>query len=77
MIKWDEISKFLSLFKEYQGRVLGMLLGFLVSLLIIQFGIILALFIIICTGIGYYLGFRYDNKSDFREVINDILPRKD
>ncbi|WP_245684748.1 DUF2273 domain-containing protein [Orenia metallireducens] len=77
MINKDDLMELLNLLNDYKGRVLGILLGFIIALLIIRFGIILSIFIIICVGIGYYLGMRYDNKQDFKDLINDILPNNE
>jgi uncharacterized membrane protein len=77
VINKDDLMELLNLLNDYKGRVLGILLGFIIALLIIRFGIILSIFIIICVGIGYYLGMRYDNKQDFKDLINDILPNNE
>ena len=49
-------------------------MGLFTSVLIIEFGVIPALFILTCMGIGYYLGMRYDNRQDLTDVLNDIFP---
>jgi len=77
VINKDNLMELLNLLDDYKGRVVGLLLGFIIALLIINFGIILSIFIIICVGIGYYLGMRYDNKQDFKDLINDILPNNE
>ena len=75
MSNWDdELSKIIKLLHKYKGRITGLLIGLISSILIIQFGLIPAIFIITCMGIGYYLGFRYDNRQDLQDVLNDIFP---
>ncbi|MBM7555233.1 DUF2273 domain-containing protein [Halanaerobacter jeridensis] len=74
MFNWDDLSEILDLLHKYKGRISGLLIGLISSILIIQFGIIPAIFIITCMGIGYYLGFRYDNRQDLQDVLNDIFP---
>ncbi|MCK8817510.1 DUF2273 domain-containing protein [Natroniella sulfidigena] len=74
MIELDDLIQYLSLLSDYKGRIIGVLLGFFISLLIIRFGVILALFILIWMGLGYYLGLRFDRREDIRDIINDILP---
>ncbi len=74
MLEKEELKSILEFFSLYKGRISGTLIGFLAAVLIIRFGIILATFIMLCMGIGYYFGLRYDNREDLREIINDILP---
>lgn len=75
MSNWDEdLSKIINLLHKYKGRIAGLLIGLVSSILIIQFGLIPAIFILTCMGIGYYLGFRYDNRQDLQDVLNDIFP---
>lgn len=68
---WEQLMTILA---EYKGRIVGMLVGFLAAILVIAFGFISALFIMICMGLGYYVGQRYDNQQDIKEIINDVLP---
>ena len=74
MSNWDDLSEIIELLHKYKGRISGLAIGLISSILIIQFGIIPAIFIITCMGIGYYLGFRYDNRQDLQDVLNDIFP---
>ena len=76
MADFNDLSQVFDLFSLYKGRILGVIIGLIAALLIIRFGFILALFIIICMGIGYYLGLRYDNREDFRDIIDDIFPNE-
>ncbi|MFO7819194.1 MAG: DUF2273 domain-containing protein [Halanaerobacter sp.] len=73
MANWDDLSEIIGLLHNYKGRISGLMIGLISSILIIQFGIIPAIFIMTCMGIGYYLGFRYDNRQDLKDVINDIF----
>lgn len=77
MIEMENVVKLLNLFANYKGRVLGIVIGFIISLLIIRFGIILSIFIVICVAIGYYIGLRFDDKHDFRDIISGILPNNE
>jgi uncharacterized membrane protein len=69
--EWDQL---LALAAKYKGRLIGLFVGLFAALLIIRFGVISAVFIMVCMGIGYYLGHRHDNHQDIKEVINDIFP---
>ena len=74
MIEQEDLRNILSLLSDYKGRVLGAIIGLVASLLIINFGVVLATFIMFCIGIGYYIGLRYDNREDFRDIVEDIFP---
>ena len=74
MVNWDDFSEILNLLHKYKGRTIGLVVGLFTSVLIIEFGVIPALFILTCMGIGYYLGMRYDNRQDLTDVLNDIFP---
>ena len=68
---WREIIDFLAV---YKGRILGLVGGLFAAVLVLTVGVVAALFILLCMGIGYYIGRRYDNKQPIEELINDILP---
>jgi uncharacterized membrane protein len=70
----EMIQKILEIVYNYKGRILGTLIGFLFSLFFIYFGFILTVFIFVSILGGYYIGKRYDQQEDFRDIIDDILP---
>lgn len=74
MSNWDDFSEIIKILHNYKGRVIGLIIGLISSILVIQFGIIPAIFIVTCMGIGYYLGLRYDSRQDLQDVLNDIFP---
>ena len=41
---------------EHCGRTIGVILGFIISLAILIFGLFATLFVIVCMGIGLYVG---------------------
>lgn len=60
--------------ENYRGKLLGAFVGFLIALAILLLGVFKSLFIIFCTGIGYYIGKLLDEKTDLRELLDRILP---
>ncbi|MGM0370376.1 MAG: DUF2273 domain-containing protein [Bacillota bacterium] len=74
MTNWDDLSDLVQLLHKYRGRIIGLVVGLVSSILVIEFGVIPATFIITCMGLGYYLGLRYDNREDLRDILNDIFP---
>ena len=73
MTNWDDSAEVIKLLHSYKGRASGLLVGLVSSVLVINFGLIPAIFIITCMGIGYYLGLRYDNREDLSDILNNIF----
>jgi uncharacterized membrane protein len=63
---------------EHCGRSIGVILGFIISLSILIFGLFTTLFVIICMGIGLYVGNLIDKDDEFSDnilyKIQKILP---
>ncbi|MDD4569918.1 MAG: DUF2273 domain-containing protein [Tepidanaerobacteraceae bacterium] len=62
------------LWLQHRGKIIGGILGLLIGIVIIVFGFFKALFVIICTILGYYIGKSTDNKEKFRDFLDKILP---
>ena len=74
MFNFDKQEEVLSLLAEYKGRIFGLLSGLFFAILILTVGLISAVFILMLMGIGYYLGYRYDNKQSIQALLDEILP---
>ncbi|MGI5839004.1 MAG: DUF2273 domain-containing protein [bacterium] len=73
---WEKILR--EIVSSHRGKIIGIVLGLFVSILIITYGFFKAAFIILCVGLGYYLGKRLDNnKEDIAEILDRILPPDD
>ena len=57
------------LWNLHRGKIIGCILGLIIAIIIITFGFLKALFIILCTIIGYYIGKFIDNKEDIRDIL--------
>lgn len=64
-------------FALYRGRIVGTFLGVVFALTYIYFGFFRTLFIVICGGVGYYVGTRVDGDEDLRALIERLLPPVD
>lgn len=66
------------LFDQLKGRhpgTVGAVIGLLLGLSLILFGLIKTLFLIALTGLGYFLGVRYfSNRETFRNLLDKLLP---
>ncbi|MDY6029538.1 MAG: DUF2273 domain-containing protein [Acidaminococcaceae bacterium] len=65
---------FRDIWNNYRGRVLCSLMGIFVGTLFIWLGFFKALFIIICLGIGFFIGHKLDNHEDLLEWLDRLLP---
>ncbi|HZK44513.1 MAG TPA: DUF2273 domain-containing protein [Syntrophomonadaceae bacterium] len=55
----------LSLINEHRGKTIGILIGLVASIFFITYGFWKAIFIIICIGLGYFIGKRIDENGNF------------
>ena len=62
-------------YRAHKGRVIGAVVGVIVALAVIWFGLLGALFIALCAFVGYYIGKKMESDKHFwRKVIDRILP---
>lgn len=66
--------------KNHYKRSIGLILGLIISLSIVNFGFFKTLFVIVCMGIGLYLGNNFDDDEYFGEEllykIKQLLPHR-
>jgi uncharacterized membrane protein len=70
MILFGEIIR--ELLTNHRGKVLGALLGLGIGLIIIEFGIFVGLFLMICIMLGYFIGKRYD-EGDLGDLLDKLF----
>ncbi len=74
-IMWEKIL--LALLGEHRGKTIGILLGLLVSILFIFVGFFKTIFIIICIGLGYFIGKKLDENKNFEMWLKHFFKDKD
>lgn len=67
---------FLILLTEHRGKVIGISMGLLASILFISFGFWKTVFIIFCIFIGYFIGKKIDENTNFESWIKQFLKQK-
>jgi uncharacterized membrane protein len=61
--------------QNHRNKVIGGLGGLVVALLIYRFGFLWTLFILLCSGIGYWVGKRLDEEPEsLMQILDRILP---
>jgi uncharacterized membrane protein len=61
--------------RKYSGRLLGASVGLTAAVLFLTIGFFRTLLILICVGIGYFIGLFRDSKEEFLEFVERILPK--
>ncbi|MDD2431317.1 MAG: DUF2273 domain-containing protein [Firmicutes bacterium] len=65
------IKEILDRLSPYKGRILGVIFGFFMAIVILNYGFFRSLVIAIFIFIGFYLGKQVDN----RETLSDLWER--
>lgn len=61
--------------ENHRNKILGLLGGLVFALLIIRFGLWWTLFILICCGLGYWVGKRLDEEPEsLVQILERLLP---
>jgi len=69
---WRE--KLIEILTYHRGKIIGVILGFILSLMVLFIGFLKTLFIVFCIWLGYIIGKKYDEREDIKEILNKILP---
>lgn len=72
----DWKSVFLDLWENHRGRMLGLTLGLVVGVLFLTLGFFKTIFLLICVGLGYFIGDKFDNQEELFKLIEKIWPKK-
>lgn len=68
----ERISEF---YVSHRGAINGALVGFLIAIAILLFGLLKVLFIALLTGIGFYIGKRLQVDKDYiKNLLDRVLP---
>lgn len=62
----DLLARLLEDILRHRGKVIGTLLGLILGWMVIEYGVIRALFVVVCLAVGYVLGSRYDRGESAR-----------
>jgi uncharacterized membrane protein len=66
---------FREIISQHKGKIVGVFFGLTSGLLIIRYGFWKALFIALCVGIGYYIGKRFDERVNLKEIFLKFLQK--
>ncbi|MEW9123625.1 MAG: DUF2273 domain-containing protein [Thermotaleaceae bacterium] len=67
-------DRILNIFYKNYGKIIGISLGLIWSILILTLGFIKTIFISLCVYIGYFIGKKIDDKEDLWALLDRLLP---
>ncbi len=71
----DEVKLLLEeAWQEHRGKLVGATAGLLLGILVLIFGFWSMFFVLLCGGIGLFLGTRLDKGGSWLQNIKDSLP---
>jgi len=62
------------LWLDHRGEIIGGIAGLIIGIIIITLGFFKAIFVILCTLLGYFIGKNFNKKEHIRSIIDKILP---
>ncbi|MGI5911714.1 MAG: DUF2273 domain-containing protein [Syntrophomonadaceae bacterium] len=71
---WDSIFRII--IEQHRGKVIGVVLGLLASLLFISYGFWRSVFIIIFIALGFFIGKEIDEKKNLEQWVKRIFKDK-
>jgi uncharacterized membrane protein len=70
---WDKMLTYI--LENHRGKAVGLLLGLLAGILVINYGFWKTIFIIFCIILGFIVGKAIDDNSGFEDWINRFRGR--
>jgi uncharacterized membrane protein len=69
---WQEIL--MKLFMTSRWRIIGATVGLVVGILFLLLGFFATVFLLLCIGIGFYIGYKMDAGEDLVDLLDNLLP---
>jgi uncharacterized membrane protein len=69
---WQEIL--MKLFMTSRWRIIGATVGLVVGILFLLLGFFATVFLLVCIGIGFYIGYKMDAGEDLVDLLDNLLP---
>lgn len=66
----------LYLVTEHRGKVIGIFLGLIASILFISYGFWRSIFVIACIVLGYFIGKKIDDSGNIEDWIRNLFKEK-
>ena len=69
---WQDILR--KLFMTSRWRIIGATVGLVVGILFLLLGFVRTVFLLLCIGIGFYIGYKMDAGEDLVDLLDNLLP---
>ncbi len=70
----ERVLTWLAWLFQHKGTVAGVVLGIGFGWLSIRFGVLRAMFVLLCMVGGLAVGYRYDSGKSWAELLDQVLP---
>ncbi|MDD6570047.1 DUF2273 domain-containing protein [Acidaminococcus timonensis] len=64
----------MKLFMTSRWRIIGATVGLVVGILFLLLGFFATVFLLLCIGIGFYIGYKMDAGEDLVDLLDNLLP---
>ncbi len=68
-----DLKNFREIWDNHHGRLLGIAFGLVFGWFTIVYGVIKAIFVSVCIVLGYYIGKKVDENTDWRSIIDRLF----
>ena len=65
---------FNDLWENSRWRVIGVISGLVIGILFLLLGFFQTIFLLICVGLGFFIGNKLDKKEDLMDFLDRLLP---
>ena len=62
------------IWNNYRGRLLCSAFGLFIGVMVLWLGFFQALFLLVCFGLGFFIGYKLDMKEDLMEWLDRLMP---
>jgi uncharacterized membrane protein len=63
-----------NLWENFRWRVLGVAAGLVIGILFLYLGFFRTVFLLICIGLGFFIGNKLDHNEDLMDFLDRLLP---
>ena len=62
------------LWENSRWRMIGVIAGLVIGILFLYLGFLQTIFLLLCIGLGFFIGNKLDKKEDLMDFLDRLLP---